>query len=181
MPEAGDLQNKQKREKWREFVHSLNPEIDPDTVRLMDRYFLVSHGLRRVGENSLSSSGLSFAKYRLLLELMHSQKMDGISELNPSEISRRQGTSRNTISSLVRDLENDGLVDRRLDPNDKRRFKIRLTKAGHETVSRYAADHLKVVASCFEGLASEEKDHLRVLLVKLSDQVTEIVNEPLRK
>lgn len=108
----------EKRLKWRDFVHSLNRDIDPNTVRLMDRYLLVFHGLHRVGENSLVSSGLSFAKYRLLLGLMYSETMDDLAELNPSEISRRQGTSRNTISSLIRDLESDGLVERRLDQRD---------------------------------------------------------------
>ena len=159
-----------KRDKWRDFVHALNPDIDPNTVRLMDRYLLVFHGLHRVGENSLVSSGLSFAKYRLLLGLMYSETMDDLAELNPSEISRRQGTSRNTISSLIRDLESEGLVERQLDQRDKRRFNIRLTGSGRELVSRFAADHFQAVASCFRTLCDEEKKDLEQLLTKLSEQ-----------
>ncbi len=163
-------EDEDKRDKWRDFVHSLNPDIDPNTIRLMDRYLLVFHGLHRVGENSLVSSGLSFAKYRLLLGLMYSETMDDLAELNPSEISRRQGTSRNTISSLIRDLESEGLVERRLDQRDKRRFNIRLTGGGRELVSRYASDHFQAVASCFGTLCDEEKKDLEQLLTKLSEQ-----------
>ena len=181
MREISENQDEEKREKWRDFVHSLNPDIDPNTVRLMDRYLLVFHGLHRVGENSLVSAGLSFAKYRLLLGLMFSETMDDLAELNPSEISRRQGTSRNTISSLIRDLESESLVERRLDQRDKRRFKIRLTASGRELVQRYAADHFQAIASCFGAISDEEKEVLGQLLIKLSDQLFGYASEELNK
>ena len=177
MPAISKSETEDKRAKWRDFVRSLNPDIDPNTVRLMDRYLLVFHGLHRVGANSLVSSGLSFAKYRLLLGLMYSETMDDLAELNPSEISRRQGTSRNTISSLIRDLESEGLVERRLDQNDKRRFNIRLTGSGRELVVRYAADHFQAIASCFGTLCDEEKEVLDQLLTKLSDQAFANISE----
>ena len=177
MPAADDQQTGDKRVKWQGFVHSMNPEIDPDKVRLLDRFIRVFHGLRRVGENSLAASGLSFPKYRLLLALMYSETMDGISDLNPSEISRRQGTSRNTISSLIRDLEDEDLVERHLDQKDKRRFNIRLTDGGHELVRRYATNHFQAVESCFDGLGFEEREELGQLLTKLGDQTFSVVDD----
>ena len=30
------LQNKEKRQKWMQFMQSFNPQIDPQTIRLMD-------------------------------------------------------------------------------------------------------------------------------------------------
>jgi DNA-binding MarR family transcriptional regulator len=152
MPTSSDHQVEEKPEKWREFVHSLDPQIDAGTVRLLDRFLLVFQGMRRVGESSLASSGLSFPKYRLLLALMYSETMEGVSELNPSEISRRQGTSRNTISSLIRDLEEDGLVERQLDQKDRRRFNIRLTSDGRDLVRNHAKKHFQAISEvkvCF--------------------------------
>jgi DNA-binding MarR family transcriptional regulator len=177
MRTTSENQTEDKREKWRDFVHSLNPDIDPYTVRLMDRILFVFHGLHRAGESSLASAGLSYAKYRLLVGLMFSETMDGQAELNPSEISRRQGTSRNTISSLIRDLESEELVERRLDQHDKRRFNIRLTDSGRELVQQYAADHFQAIASCFGAISDEEKDKLESLLAKLSDQLFDHVGE----
>jgi DNA-binding MarR family transcriptional regulator len=177
MPAADDRHSREKGAKWREFVSSLNPEIDPDTVQLLDRYLVIFHGLLRVGEKSLAGSGLSFAKYRLLLVLMYSETMEGLSELNPSEISRRQGTSRNTISSLIRDLEDEDLVERHLDQKDKRRFNIRLTDGGRELVRRYAVNHFQAVASCFDGLGFEEREELGKLLTKLGHQTSSAADE----
>ena len=149
------------------FVQSLNPNIDPNAVRLMDQMRHVSHSLLRIGEASLADSGLSLAKYRILMSLMKCQEIEGKRELNPSEISLRQGTSRNTVSSLISNLEDEKLIERRLDPNDRRKFKIRLTEAGRRKVNRYAADHLDVIAQIFGILNTEEQENLSDLLSKL--------------
>jgi DNA-binding MarR family transcriptional regulator len=77
----------------------------------MDQFRQVSHSILRIGEISLADAGLSFTKYRILISLMISEEIEERSDLNPSEISFRQGTSRNTISSLIRDLENEELIE----------------------------------------------------------------------
>lgn len=158
---------KEKREKWVSFVESLNPEIDPITVRLMEKMRMVSHIFYQIGESSLTAAGLSYAKYRILMNLMFCEEMEGRDELNPSEISERQGTSRNTISALIRDLEEEGLVERRLDQNDRRKFNIRLSEAGRELVRTHASRHLHMVGQCFGVLNTEEQETLNQMLTKL--------------
>ena len=149
------------------FIHSLNPNIDPKTVRLMDQMHHVSHSLLRIGETSLADSGLSLAKYRILMSLMKCEKIEGKLDLNPSEISVRQGRSRNTISSLISDLEEEKLVERRLDPKDRRKFNIRLTEAGRERVHTHAGRHLGAIAQIFGVLKVEEQESLSRILSKL--------------
>ncbi|NIS39166.1 MarR family transcriptional regulator, partial [Candidatus Saccharibacteria bacterium] len=100
----------------------------------MDSMRHVAHGLRQVGENSLAAADMSYARYRLLLGLFFSAEIEGREGLNPSEISERQGTSRNTISSLIRDLEDEGLIERLLDQDDRRKFIIRLTPSGRDVI-----------------------------------------------
>ncbi len=99
------LEDKQKREKWLHFVQSLSPDIDPKAVRLMDEMRFVSRAIHHAGEHSLTEVGLSFAQYRVLMHLFFAEHMGDRGELNPSEISERQGVSRNTMSSLIRNLE----------------------------------------------------------------------------
>ncbi len=159
----------QKREKWRTFIRTLNPSIDPDSVRLLEQFLQVFHGMHRIGENSLASSGLSFAKYRLLLGLMFSETIEDRKDLNPSEISRRQGTSRNTISALIRDLEQERLIERQLDSEDRRRFNIKLTESGRNFVINHASDHFQAIAICFRGLNDPEKRELSGLLFRLAE------------
>lgn len=166
------LPSAEKRQKWMAFVQMLSPQIDPHAVRLMDELRMVSHTLYQIGESSLAAAGLSYAQYRILMGLYFAEKMEGRSELNPSEISDRQGTSRNTISSLIRSLEDEGLVERHLDKTDRRKFNICLTAAGRQMVSDHASRHMDVVGTCFGTLTAEEQDVLSELLAKLSQQIS---------
>ena len=170
MKQQLETNSAEKSAKWREFLHALNPDIEPESFALVDQFMRVMHDLRRVGDKSLADAGLSFPKYRILLALMFSEKIDNQPELNPSEISRRQGTSRNTISSLVSDLENDELVERRLDQRDKRRFNIGLTDEGRALVRRHSLAHFQAVSSYFDGLAKSEQAELTHLLSRVGSR-----------
>lgn len=161
------LGSPERRAKWLAFIQILNPDADPSTIRLMDQMRQVAHMLYQTGESSLADAGLSYAKFRLLLSLLFAEEFEGESELNPSEISRRQGTSRNTISALIRDLEADGLVDRHLDEADRRKFNICLTPAGRNRVREHAQRHMQAIDARFDRLTAGEQTQLGRLLAKL--------------
>ena len=168
------LDDQQRREKWMTFVRSLNSDIDPHAVRLMDNMFSVSRLIHHRGESGLNEAGMSLAKYRILMHLFFAENMGERSELNPSEISERQGVSRNTISSLIRNLEDDGLIARSLDQKDRRKFNISLTENGRSLVSQYAREHLDRVSQCFGGLTETEQETLSQLLNKIREHVTAV-------
>jgi len=168
------LHDRQKRKKWVQFVQSLNPELDTRAVSLMDELIFVSRAIHHVGEQSLEEAGLSLAQYKVLMHLFFAEQMGERNELNPSEISERQGVSRNTISTLVRNLEDSGLVERRLDPLDRRRFNISLTEDGRSLVIYYARQHLATIGSCFAGLTVDEQETLYQLLRKVGAQVAAV-------
>jgi DNA-binding MarR family transcriptional regulator len=100
--------------------------------------------------------------------------MDDCGELNPSEISNRQGVSRNTMSSFIRNLEEEGFVERRLDPHDRRRFNISLTDTGRALVSEHARHHLETIGQCFRVLKTEEQEMLHQLLTKVRERATAV-------
>ena len=79
-------------------------------------------------------------------------------------VSERQGTTRNTISGLIRNLEERGLVDRTLDQQDRRKFNIRLSEAGRQMVADHSRRYFQAVESCFNGLTSAEQETLSDLL-----------------
>lgn len=155
------------REKWQTFVQGLNAEIDPGTLRLMDKLRTVSHTLHQIGVVSLADADLSYARFRLLMRLWFCEEFEGRVELNPSEISEMQGVSRNTISSLIRDLEAEGLIERHLDKKDRRRFNIRLTEDGRSRVHAHASQHFQIITDRFSVLTPEEQTQLSDLLTKL--------------
>lgn len=168
------LDDQQRREKWMNFIRSLNPDIDPHAVRLMDNMFFVSRLIHHRGESGLNEAGMSLAQYRILMHLFFAENMGERGELNPSEISERQGVSRNTISSLIRNLEDEGLIARRLDQQDRRKFNISLTEDGRSLVSQYAREHFGRVSQCFSSLTETEQETLSQLLTKIRVHVTAV-------
>lgn len=163
--------DRQKRERWLRFVRSLSPDLDSRAVSLMDELGYVSRSIYHVGEQSLDETGLSMAQYKVLMHLFFAEQMGDRGELNPSEISERQGVSRNAISSLIRNLEEEELVERRLDPGDRRRFNISLTEKGRSLVTEHARQHLTRIGSCFTILTADEQETLFQLLHKVGTHV----------
>ncbi len=51
--------------------------------------------------------------------------------LRPGELAERGGLSKQTVTSLVKRLEDLGYVERRADPEDGRAMRITLTDSGH--------------------------------------------------
>jgi len=169
--------NSEKRGKWIALLQEMESDVDPKTVRLMDNMRQVSHALHQLGESSLTQAGLTFARFRLLMGLLVSAELDGRDELNPSEISVKLGISRNTVSTLIRELEQEGLIERHLDHSDRRRFNIRLTPAGQTLVRKNASQHYHVIAGCFDALSSEEQESLSSILSKLDASIGATRNE----
>lgn len=166
---AHPLPDEERRAKWRSLTQRLSPDTDPRAIRLMEQMRLVWHTLYLIGENSLSASGLSYAQYRLLLTLFYAEELDGRSELNPSEISEKQGTSRNTISGLIRNLEQEALVERHLDENDRRKFNICLTQKGRTLVEEHNRKHTHIIGDSFSVLSEEEQEQFDQLLTKIGN------------
>lgn len=166
-----DRFSKDQRERWSEFFRAIHPDIDPQAARLMDDFRVVAHQIYQLSETSLESTGLSYAQYRLLMILRFHEwngKCDG---LNPSEISANQGTSRNTISALIRSLEEEGLIERRLDPNDRRRFNIQLTETGRRKILDQANRHITLINELFSSLSAGEMETLSAHLQTLSRRI----------
>ena len=169
--------NSEKRGKWIALLQEMESDVDPKTVRLMDNMRQVAHALNQLSESSLASAGLTFARFRLLMGLLISEQLDNRNELNPSEISDKLGISRNTVSTLIRELEQEGLIERHLDHSDRRRFNIRLTSAGQTLVRNNASQHYHVIACCFDALSSEEQESLSSILTKLDVSIGATRNE----
>ena len=164
------LKDEEKRQRWITFIQTLDPTIDPQAIRLMDEFRMTSKSIYHMGESSVDTAGRSFAQYRILMQLLFAEQI-GVKEcLNPSELSDRQGTSRNTVSALIRSLEEDGLIERSLDPDDRRKFNIKLTENGRSLVTDHARQHFQTIGHCFNALSPEEQTTLSQLLTKLNTQ-----------
>lgn len=166
---------------WRH-VHS--PEVerimadifsteDMSKFELFRKLKTVSHLLSHLAGEYRKDVKLSQARMRLLIWLAVSDRMGNTWGLQPSELSRFLGVSRNTVSALLNGLEEQGLIERHLHPTDRRQLLIRITPGGHDLVCVRAPEFGAFVASLFETLSPEERATLLTLLDKLFEGLLE--------
>jgi DNA-binding MarR family transcriptional regulator len=111
--------------------------------------------------------GISAPRWRLMMYLFMREKIGHAGGVTPTEISHFQQVSKNTISSLLRGLEEQGFIEREIDPDDLRVFRIHLTDPGREHVTRTAPQRIEGINHLLADLSPEEIEQLLVLLTKV--------------
>ncbi|MCX7852960.1 MAG: MarR family transcriptional regulator [Caldilineales bacterium] len=117
-------------------------------------------------EAQMRDENLSIPRWRLLMHL-YAAELSGEGAVSPTQLSHFQNVSKNTISALLRSLEEDGLIERELDPEDRRQFRIRLSAAGRELISRSTPRHVRYLNELVADLEPDEIGRLQTLLEKL--------------
>jgi MarR family 2-MHQ and catechol resistance regulon transcriptional repressor len=124
------------------------------------------------GQNE-SEKGISGPRMGILMRLMMDEKMGVGEPLTPTVLSEFQNVSKNTISSLIRGLEEQGLVTREIDQKDKRMFRLRITDKGRDLVHEDLPQMAVMMNTLTEVLSTEEKAQLLSLLGKLKMSLIE--------
>jgi DNA-binding MarR family transcriptional regulator len=91
-----------------------------------------------------------------------------MSEVKVSEISRLLHVTSPTVTQLLKGLEANGLVERHVDPADRRSVGITLTEKGEHVTQQAADAFASAMHGLMEYLGEEESDHLADLLFKVS-------------
>ena len=94
-------------------------------------------------EHALADEGLSLAKLGALRHLALANE-----PLTLSQLAERHCCGRSNVTSLIDRLESDGLVERTLDPSDRRNVRAALTPAGREAYERASsilAEHERAI------------------------------------
>ena len=151
----------------RQMVGELAGDLDPSGVEIMRLVRMVCNLYDARVQDALRESGLSGPRWGLLLRMLVEEKRGLTSGMSPTHLSRCQNVSKNTISSLIGGLEEQGLVERELDRADKRVFRIRLTEAGRRAVEDTAPEHVAYLDALAGGLDAGERTQLIALLEKL--------------
>ena len=118
-----------------------------------------------LGEKMRQES-MSSPQWRLLVRLLVAEQ-DNHKSLTPTELARSQRLSKNTISAHLRSLEEQGLIERQIDPDDLRTFRIQLNEEGRRVMRRSLPTHIGFLNELSRDLASAEIEQLEILLEKL--------------
>jgi len=146
----------------------------------VELFSLIRH-LSQLGEalecQPADEKDLSGPRWRLMLHLAAEEHIGNSAGVTPTSISERQRVSKNTISALLRGLEEQGLIQRELDPADYRLFRIQLTPAGRDLIHATAPQRLNHLNQMAASLTYEEREQLMALLGKLHNALLDKVGQ----
>ena len=87
--------------------------------------------------------------------------------LRLGELSKRMMVTNGNLTGLVERLVQEGLVLRAADPQDRRAFIVRLSKAGKTKFAAYAKENERLVLSLFDNVGPETIEALMGNLAEL--------------
>jgi DNA-binding MarR family transcriptional regulator len=151
----------------RSLVQSLVGDAGMTGLELFRWLHMVTNAYVGAADEHLRASGLSGPRWVLLLRLLAEERCGCGEGVSPTHLSQRQNVSKNTISVLLRGLEEQGLIERSLVPDDRRAFHIHLTDAGRALVEATAPEHIAFLNAVASSLTAEESAQLIGLLQKL--------------
>ncbi|MFF1651542.1 MULTISPECIES: MarR family transcriptional regulator [unclassified Streptomyces] len=141
------------------------PDLDLSAVGVFGRLGQLSLLLTPILEGVFAQHGLRRGEFDVLAALRRSGPPY---TLIPSALAKTLMLSRAGMTNRLDRLEADGLVERRLDPTDRRSFRVALTDRGHEVVDAAVTDHAANESRLLSALTPDERetlDHaLRTLL-----------------
>ncbi len=167
------------RAHMREHVQSIGG--DPGQamgIELASLIRMVATLFKAIATQDTGGTELSAARWRLLLFLLAEERRGNSGGITPTHLSRYEKVSKNTISALLRGLEEQGLIQRTLDPADHRLFRIQLTAVGRELIESTAPQRIAHLNSLVAGLTPGEQVQLADLLGKLYHSLLARGNPP---
>jgi DNA-binding MarR family transcriptional regulator len=121
-----------------------------------------SHVLERIAE---SRGGLSLGEHFLLIQIARGPETG----IRPTDLAARSLLTKSGLTRALDRLEQDGLVERRTCPSDKRGSLVVLTAPGQRLLRRSAPDHVRAIAKHFaEPLTPEELAVLTVAMERIA-------------
>jgi DNA-binding MarR family transcriptional regulator len=139
------------------------PDLDLDVEGIVERIQGLEKRFRAAMEETLDDHGLSYGEWRLLCNLHGSHARTS----TPGELSAKLELSSGAMTNRIDRLEEDGLVRRVPDPDDRRGVLVELTdkgrKAWEDSVSAQAEKESLIAAA----LSDKEKKQLNALLRRM--------------
>ncbi|MFI7702996.1 MarR family winged helix-turn-helix transcriptional regulator [Nonomuraea sp. NPDC049480] len=149
-------------EQWRRE----RPDLDLSAMGVFGRLAQVMRLLEPQVDRVFTKHGLRQGEFDVLAAL---RRAGPPYTLIPSELSAVLMMSRAGMTNRLDRLEAAGLVERSLDPTDRRSFRVRLTGEGRRVVDESLTEHAANLARLAAPLTSEDAETLAGILRKLLD------------
>ncbi|MBI2979445.1 MAG: MarR family transcriptional regulator [Chloroflexi bacterium] len=155
-------------------------KIPDPTVNAYVLLLNTSDIVSRFAESYLSKLGITSTQYTILVTLSACPQPPTLTEL-----AERIFRTKNSLTTVIGNMERDGLVKRVRDGADRRAVRVRVSKKGTELFGRVRAPSRELVyqvMSCYNG---DDVSHLSGLLQKVRrhtlQELTRANNNPVDK
>ena len=116
--------------------------------------------LSRLAERN-TIGDLTYSQFAVLEALYH------LGPMTQGEVSQKVLKSGSNMTTVIDNLERDGLVRRERDPNDRRVIHVHLTDAGSSKLEAVLPGHVAALVDEFKVLSANEQETLGELCKKL--------------
>ncbi|KKJ76160.1 MarR family transcriptional regulator [Kiloniella litopenaei] len=141
------------------------PDIDPAPMAVCGEVWRAGEKLRQGVLNNIATYNLDFAGMDVLLTLRRQGRGE---TLSPSLLAKDMMLSTSAMTNRLDRLEKRGLVERRMDPNDRRGQMVALTTEGFDLANEVVVTHVETEEKLLSNLSPEERQNLRFLLEKIA-------------
>ena len=115
------------------------------------------------GSHMRSKYGQSLARFDVLSQL---HRFDD-PWITTGHLARNMMTSRTNITALLDRMEDEGTIERRPSPSDRRSYQIRMTQDGERLFQIMADDHANWIGYCLSGVSEGDMKTLTDLLLRV--------------
>jgi DNA-binding MarR family transcriptional regulator len=134
-----------------------------ETVQKLLKAFME---FRKIGWHNKKIAGYNPSEFKVLVTIQR-EANEKKSEMKISEISQFLQVTPPTITQIINVLEKDGLVERTIDPEDRRAVKIKLTPEGLKVTAKARLAFSETFLGLIDFLGEEESEQLANLLSKV--------------
>ena len=131
-------------------------------ARAVELFRQVNRFMRAGDLGDIAVGELTVAQLRVLFRLRNH------GPITSGQLAGGLGVTLPTVTSVIDRLVRQGLVERRDDPNDRRRVIVAVTSGGQALVERIQQGRRARLAQAVEALAIEDLDHLAAGLEALA-------------
>lgn len=142
--------------------------ISPEAVETILQFSKVSSIINMRKEAVLNEHGLTHGRFHLLMLL---KRQEPVHCLSPSELAKRTGVTRGTMTQFIDAIEKDGFVKRVEDPRDRRGMLVELTTKGEEKLKVLLPIHIQHLANYTKVLNSEERSMMIQVMLKMASTI----------
>jgi DNA-binding MarR family transcriptional regulator len=157
----------------REHLERDVPKDEVSATEALSALRVASHGFRNMMDRWLERHDMSEGRLAVLWRLRARGSM------TLGEVAESLDVSPRNITGLVDHLEQDALVERFPDPEDRRAVRVRLAPAGKQKLSEIKKEMSGAQHGVVAGFTDEELNQLRHLCLKLAQNM--IANKELEK